>query len=414
MHNKAVAIILIVIFIFINVTAFASDGYVTITPLVDQAKTGDTIVIKGDTSFELVNTSISRPNGTQYYYKLNTKADLANGIPVTFDEKDDLGIYTIRIGYGTIFDTKTVTLSNSSMINVNKDVLYAGDTLIISGSTQFDMVNVSVTRPNGTQYYYKLHTKAELASGISITFDTKDDLGKYTIRIGYEDVSEAKSVELKSKSHGDGGGGGGGGGGVTPTPTPIITPTPSPTMDPTQTFVAFRDIDDVPWAKESIMELAKNGVISGTSKETFEPQKTITRAEFIKINVGAFGIQANSTVDFEDVKPDDWFYPYVQAGYSAGIIKGVEVGKFAPQDNISREQAAVILYRVAMLKNIQLTPIVTDDQFQDDISDWAIEAINALFRAGIINGKADHIFAPHDNMTRAEAAKVIYGVYVLK
>lgn len=414
MQKKILAIILIISFVLINVTAFASNSdFVTITTLVSMAKPGDTITIKGQTSFELVNISISRPNGTSFYYRTVSKSEFENGIDVSFPSditQAPIGRYTINVGSGSIFDQKTLNLTNKTMINLDKTTLYRGNTLIITGTPDFDMVHVSITRPNGTQYYYKLVTTAELTGGIPITFDTSDTLGIYTIRIGYEDQFETKTVELKTAKNGPVESGGGGGGGASPAPSP----SPSPTPKPIQIEISFNDINDFLWAKESIIELAEIGAISGTSKDTFEPRKTITRAEFVKIIVGVFNIQASSITDFIDVNQNDWFYQSVQAGYSTGIIKGMAEGRFAPNNNITREQAAVILYRVAMLKKIPLPTIVDGETFQDGISDWAIEAINALFRAGIIKGKADNIFAPQDNMTRAEAAKVIYGAYQLK
>ncbi len=173
----------------------------------------------------------------------------------------------------------------------------------------------------------------------------------------------------------------------------------------------FSDVSDDYWGKEAIVYLSKKGILSGREKEIFCPEETITRAEFTKIVLGALKFSiGNASASFADVDEKDWYSSYVAAGAENGIIKGTDENKFYPDDSITRQDAALVLQRALEQKGIQLDSEKTA-QFADDgeISDYAEGAVGLLAGNGMIKGFSDNTFRPFANLTRAEAAQLIYN-----
>ena len=105
---------------------------------------------------------------------------------------------------------------------------------------------------------------------------------------------------------------------------------------------------------------------------------------------------------FDDVSDTDWFAPYIHAAADKGIVLGSD-GKFRPNDNITRQDAAVMIFR-AYSKTKK-----TSDSFKDDneISEYAKEAVYDLSSQGVIKGYDDNTFRPLANLSRAEAASLL-------
>ncbi len=178
-----------------------------------------------------------------------------------------------------------------------------------------------------------------------------------------------------------------------------VVPTPTPSAQ------RFSDAPASHWAYEYIEKMASANVLNGYNG-SFRPEDDITRAEFVKVLCAAFKIEAQGDATFEDVSVDSWYAPYVNALASAGIAKG-DNGKFKPDEKISRQDAAVLLERV--LTSVGITLENGEINFTDanDMSDYAKNAIAALAKAGVINGMEDGSYAPIDNITRAQVAKLI-------
>ncbi len=180
----------------------------------------------------------------------------------------------------------------------------------------------------------------------------------------------------------------------------------------------FDDIDDVGWAVEAIIELAQKGIILGKGDRLFYPNDNITREEFVKIIVKTFFENAEvSDKSFDDVSDGEWYAEFVKKACGEGIINGIGENIFGTGMNITREDMAVIAYRTALKSGkMKESERVSGFIFADDeqISDYAKTAVYALYDAGIINGVSEDEFAAKDYLTRAQAAKIIYGIYSLK
>lgn len=204
---------------------------------------------------------------------------------------------------------------------------------------------------------------------------------------------------------------------TSPSASPSASPSGSPSVSPSvPPSVAFTDLGNVAWAKDMIVELASNGIISGTSDTTFEPDRNVTRAEFISLLVRAFGISSdNPSYGFADVLPGEWYYDAIMNARAAGVASGYEDETFRPNALISREDMAVMAHNAATVMGVSL-PDGEQVTFSDEanIAGYARDAIVAMQKGGIISGMGDGSFGPQQNATRAQAAVIIYKLWSLK
>ncbi len=246
---------------------------------------------------------------------------------------------------------------------------------------------------------------------------SKDALFTYlSKRDNYKDASDLQNeINKYADSLDSGSGSNGGGGGSRPGPGPddiVIRPTatPTPTNTPNDIGNVFHDLDSVAWAKESIQKLYDNQVIAEDSSKHFRPEDSITREEFVKMLVVSLDIlDENAQCSFDDVSEADWFYPYIASAVSKGVVKGVSDTSFGVGQNVTRQDIAALVYRAAENLHVTLAQNNPEKDFSDqaDISDYAVEAIRAMTKAGIVNGYEDNTFQPHHTATRAEAAVMI-------
>lgn len=175
--------------------------------------------------------------------------------------------------------------------------------------------------------------------------------------------------------------------------------------------IVFSDVPAGAWYEGVVYDLVGKGIIDGKGNNEFVPNGQITRAEFAKILAFASGDDLNQyegRTSFGDVPTGKWFSNSVEWAYQNGVVKGKENG-YAPNDNISRQEMAVMIKRYADYKGIILPEINAAVTFNDDaeIASWAKAEVVAMQKAGIINGKPGNIFVPRGNATRAEACKMI-------
>jgi len=180
-------------------------------------------------------------------------------------------------------------------------------------------------------------------------------------------------------------------------------PQPPPTRE---------DFDDLPpthWAYRYIMYLVGRGVLNGVSDTQFAPDFNVTREQFARMLVMALDIyDSSATTDFNDLPSSHWAFSSVASAVNAGIILGFDDGSFGTGRNITRQEMAVMVYRAT--QNLPQTNATQDFVDSDDIAAWAADAVSAMQQAGIINGFPNGTFAPLDNATRAQAARIIYGM----
>ena len=226
--------------------------------------------------------------------------------------------------------------------------------------------------------------------------------------------------DAMTKKQSGGGSSGGGGGSSSKAPSVSVNNVAGVTAPSTEdnsefedkNVISFTDIDDTYWAKEYVYALVEKGVLNGYEDGTFRPEGTITREEFITMMVRAGDFPTTGVFcDFKDVDKNAWYYTYVASGYTMGLMNGVDSEYMGIGNNITRQDMAVILERAMQKRNIELTAGGSVN-FADSnlISEYAVNSVNNLSAMGVINGKGDG-FDPLGNLTRAEAAKVLYMVF---
>lgn len=241
--------------------------------------------------------------------------------------------------------------------------------------------------------------------------------------------SENKITVSASKMEGEGnpsgsiGGGGSAGGGSSSSGsskgdyTGSYTPTGGTTAKPQEEEKTqlFTDLENCTWAKEAIDYLAENEIINGIGENIFAPDNNVKREEFAKMLVLAFNLyNENAKCDFTDVKTSDWFYGYVASAVENDLINGMDENTFGTGEYITREQMTAMLYRAVM----KFAPYVTYEkevEYADEtqISDWAVESVNAMSYFGAVKGVGNNAFAPKGTATRAQSACIIYRVLQL-
>lgn len=166
-------------------------------------------------------------------------------------------------------------------------------------------------------------------------------------------------------------------------------------------LMGFTDIDNH-WAEETIEVWTEAGLISGYEDGTFRPAQEITRAEFTALVNRSFDFTERQENHFEDVPLDAWFASHVDLAVAAGYISGYDDGTFRPQEPISRQEVAAIVYR---LKDLPEAPVDTLERFADAdaIPEWSREFVAAVVEAGLMRGYDDDTFRPEASITRAES-----------
>lgn len=183
-----------------------------------------------------------------------------------------------------------------------------------------------------------------------------------------------------------------------------------------QQVETFADIENN-WAREDIEYLAGKKLIYGKSETTFEPEGSITRAEFAALLVRALGLPEGILKEgrYQDMPDGAWYAGSTAAATAEKIITGYEGGFFMPEYRITREEMAVMLVRAARVAGKELTALSIEEQkeqlsrFPDRsmISPWAAQEVALAARAGIINGLPGGYFDPQACADRAQSAVML-------
>lgn len=214
---------------------------------------------------------------------------------------------------------------------------------------------------------------------------------------------------------GNGGGGGGGNSGVKGTSTTMNGQYQSVSGEaaaPRKIDIPFVDIEDIEWASPAIIALADKGIVAGKGDGYFMPNDNITREEFVKILVNAMGYGNESYKGnvFADVTEEDWFCSFVNIAYTKKLVNGIGDDMFGTGQLISRQDMVVMLYNALKMREAELPPGEADFDDKDKVAEYAVNAVDTLYTMGVVNGVSDSEFDPLGNATRAQAAKVVYGL----
>ncbi len=254
-----------------------------------------------------------------------------------------------------------------------------------------------------------------LGKGIEITSPAGGKIGKnsddeYTVVKRNGEVADEIEISKVSTSGNKGGGSSGsssnsytvGGAPIKPIPRPGILPT-------AKTFDDVHSINH--WAKANVDYVLEKGLMKGVSENMFDPDGNVTRAMLVTVLYRNEGEPAvNRSIPFGDIDMGAYYANAVSWAKQNGIVMGVTENEFAPDESITREQIAAIMYRYAIYKGMEAVTLEENLHFEDSdkISEYAVSAMNWAVGSGLMKGKSESALKPQDLATRAECAVILH------
>ena len=177
--------------------------------------------------------------------------------------------------------------------------------------------------------------------------------------------------------------------------------------------ILFPDVPDDHMFGKAIKYLEEKGIISGYSDGTFKPDKKVSRAEAVKIIVGAFSVDHSKTYEviFSDVKKDAWHFPFVMGAKSAGLVQGYSDGTFRPDNSVTLAETLKIALTAG---KVEITENVSEKVFVDvPAGDWYAKYALYARNHNIVLGNNLGEMRANREMTRGEFAEVIYRTMIV-
>ncbi len=309
----------------------------------------------------------------------------------------------------TIGDVKDDLFQSIAMANFNK----------------LNATNVGTTVEKYIEYFgidkkdYEEACDKYGAGEINKTFVGRNFVLSKEVADAFEEVIKNAEKESGKKPSSGGGGGGGGGGGATVKDDKTEIRDVEDTLHNSNANMSilpeapvggiFNDVPKGHWAFAAVNELHSIGVIDGVATNRYDPDANVTREEFVKMYVMAFGLYNKEALTIYTDLLGHWANIYVASAQEKGIVKGQDNFTFGIGQPITRQDAAVMLDRVIEYKGIELEE-GAGKTFSDDaaIADYAKESVETLTKAGVITGMTETEFQPGGKLTRAQAAQLIY------
>lgn len=167
----------------------------------------------------------------------------------------------------------------------------------------------------------------------------------------------------------------------------------------------FRDVASTAWYAEAVAFVNKKGLMGGVSDAAFGPEEAMSRAMLATVLWRmAERPAADGPIPFSDVPEGAWYTQAVRWAASAGLLSGYGGGRFGPNDPVTREQIAAILWRY---EGQPWADGGTDFADEADISPWAATAVDWARASGVLSGRDGNRFAPQDSASRAEVAMTL-------
>lgn len=173
----------------------------------------------------------------------------------------------------------------------------------------------------------------------------------------------------------------------------------------------YSDLDPYAWYHDGVQAALEQGIMNGYDDGTFRPDAATSRAMLVTMLWRAEGHpRAQHDIRYADVPNENWYADAVRWAVSVNIVNGYDASAFGPDDPVTREQLAVILYRYAQYKGQNTgTGVAALNGFDDasQVSAWAVDAMGWAVSGGLINGTGGNALSPGSNATRAQVAVIL-------
>lgn len=173
----------------------------------------------------------------------------------------------------------------------------------------------------------------------------------------------------------------------------------------------YTDVFPVDWFYDAVMYVTGIALMKGTGDGVFSPNAAMSRAMLVTVLYRLEGepvVDDENDIPFTDVNGGEWYTNAILWAAENGIVNGYEDGAFGIDDPVSREQTVAILFRYAKTKDLDINAVADLSGYADvdDVSDWALSAMEWAVAAGIIQGETPVTIVPQGTSTRAETAMI--------
>ena len=405
--------------------AAASGGLALVTS--SQEATSQTVGFTGvpeDCQSLQVTLTLSQ-SGPSYDFALDGTLAALPGVHAAFQQEGDRVTVYVTLRTGTLTDNGSLTLGTLSTTGTSFTVTGFSDSKLLgsdsgeldvgissdsdgsagqtSGSADDDddLWSIQVDRPTGGTL---TASRSQAASGRTITLTAVPDEG-YVLQEVTAVTSAGKSLSLTRQKDG----------------TYAFT-MPAARVTVSAAFVSedqgeaaeeplpFVDVASDAWYAQAAAYVYRQGLMSGTAQDRFSPDLTTNRAMLVTI---LYRLAGSPAVDggsaFTDVSGGDWFASGVAWASANGIVTGYGDGRFGPNDPITREQMAAILYRYAGFAGQSTTGQADLSGYTDAgrVSPYAAEAMGWAVDRGLITGVSADTLSPGGSATRAQVATIL-------
>lgn len=382
------------------------DGFLKVLKLYSEKDDSDVEEI-----YELFNTLEDKENVEKFLKTENYNVDMFDLAVLLFanlENTQDTEIYKLLIQELEAKEKETV---GAELLALDADSSITAEVILESDWESSDELLQNLYEKSVLYGIYHVRNYMEADEFLKTLTDTDYQESKYREKICsyvsgelYDSLEELKDEIEGFKPEEKGSGGSGGGGGSNGKISSKVNVETSGSVNVSKTV--FSDVSESHWANEAITYLSERKVLNGNPDGSFSPEKQITRAEFVKVICEAFGLYAENGIDFADVESGSWYEKYCKIASKLEIIKG-DGEFFRPNDNITREDTAIIIYRVLSYCDIEMKEEGRSFADSDKISGYAQNAVGSLAAMGIISGMDNNCFCPKEQMTRAQCAQIV-------
>ncbi len=175
---------------------------------------------------------------------------------------------------------------------------------------------------------------------------------------------------------------------------------------------AFSDVPSWAWYWDEVDWAVRAGILNGVSDTQFQPEGTTTRAALMQVLYLQAGAPATNLALFSDVAATDWYAAAVSWGYKEGLVSGYSDGSFQPNTDLTREQLAVIVYQAAQLAGQSTDHTTSLAPFTDgaSTSSWAKTAFSWAIATGVLDEEEGGLLNPQGSVSRATLASVLMAM----
>ena len=371
--------------------------YASVEAAINASQAGDTVTDLNATTTDTCTVTIN------YGYGSNSTIQVASGTKISLPDPGTRTGYTFNGWY----NGSSYVGREGTEVTITSNIIYTADWTrnqterpSSSGSSSSDRtysIDVDVTGSRGGSVTLS-PTRASAGTRVTITVRPNSGYELDELTVLDEDGDEVRLTQRTDTTY------------TFHMPDGKVTVEAAFTLAQTQTpQTTFADVPASAWYYNAVEYVYENGLMSGVSGGRFAPNDTLTRAMLVQTLYAMEGRPAAASAGFADVASGDWYASAVNWAAANGVVSGVSETGFGPNNALTREQLALILYRFAQYKGYDVTGTSDLAAYADgsSVSSWAAEAMGWAVDAGLISGVGGNQIAPTGTASRAQVAQIL-------